>query len=1629
MTYDPSIFNINPYYDDFSQDAGFLRILFRPGYAVQARELTQAQTILQNQVSRIGDHLFRDGSRVVGGGISVRTTSTVRILISSLTTASITDYSTLIGNEITDGNTKARIVNFLPVSAGGNVLHLLVSVDFLSGSSFSGSSVTYSVGSVTLTLVGTTELAKLVTVSEGIFYIDGFFVRSETQSLTPSRAVGLTLDAQFLSTTNFNALNTRIGYQITRDTITSQENTTLQDPSIGSSNYNAPGADRYTISLNLTQSGLTAEIDDFLELLRFEKGKITKKTERVSYAEIEKTLARRTFDESGSYIVKPFDLRISDLGGTTLGVVVSPGKAYVLGHELETQYPTTVEISKARSEKTETGILVPIRIGNYLGVCMGASASSGSTFSTRLSNNNNGSISSSALVTFRTQSNAIQATGYVHSALPITSGESQGYKYNLYLYGISGSVAGASTGAIYSGITAGETWGTFVPVSGTTFPEISDPNNQSLVFEISLGYALSQITSIVSPVKLWTNLISAGGGYVHNTSTLKTGVTLTNSGSYFSETISDTYIKFPTGIVSSDIMVVNSEGRALFLDKLTTPTTITTNTDSTLGFNYTNVGIAGQAGFTSGNLRFLVPVDYKTDTISSAKIRTKQSTSFAESGILKSSSTSENSRSVLTLSYRDVYSISGISSTGAPSDVTDWFELDDGQREAYYDRSRIIVKPSYQSSFTALGGGTQFTVTGTYFTHTGGLGAAPFAGATSYIGVSYENIPLFTNPRTGKTVSLANCLDFRHTGITSSGVTIKPYESTRPSVINYKHYLPRVDKLCLKTDPTDGSPLFFSVSGTPDMSPLAEPNPIESIVLYSLSVPSYTHNPTDILVTPQENKRFTMQDIGKIEKRVDDVEVFAKLSISESEIESRSIKTFASASIEPIKTSIFSEEFVGHSIGDVSSHEYVCSVDFELGELRPYFTPSFIAFSGYAYGSNTTEVSSEGVITLKYSTTEYIQNTEWTKQIIVNPSNTLNWLGFASLSKTVSPVYDIVYRPITRTNALSENDNWIGSNANNAKGFGTQWNDWESLWTGIEDNQTEQDDIQKENLKTPRIKSYSVVPNINSGNVTSAIQRTIIGLDESISNKMRISRLKNRIKSRIDSRIIDSSILPYIPATGLTLSVHGLKPGITNLSVYFDGVSVKSGISADAYGSVGCTFAISANTFLAGEKLIRITDNSETENAVTSADTIYYCTGLINQRNSGSYSSRPPIFRRQTVSSESIFKDPFTRDFSGDMLENSQWADPLSQTFFVDAKSNPEGIFLTSITLYFSAKDSILPVTVQIRPTVNGYPSPSVCLPFSTTTILPSAITVDTESPVATGFTFSSPVYLEPGEYAICILTNSNKYTTYAVDTGFNATPTASSTSGRGGGNSRIGTLYTSTSVGIASPDNATELMFKLNKCVFVTSGNFSVDASNVTNKQVIKLNSAEIIPSGCSSTRTISDGTASIVLGNNSNIYPTTLLGGSTLTVAMTGNINCSSVVDTQTLYGTGIAMKCGTNSGNSSYVTRIVSIDSVISNGLCVFVQENTPVSTSTITVSYRVLYAGQVDILSKSWTTLTRNVPAVISGSDLDYKEGVYSVTLSSPFTSYQIKIDLSSSVATPTYYETPAIRSLRAVSFVV
>ena len=63
--------NVSPYYDDFNKDKNFQNILFRPGYAIQAREMSQIQSLLKHKIEKVGDHLFKDGAMVVPGQISL----------------------------------------------------------------------------------------------------------------------------------------------------------------------------------------------------------------------------------------------------------------------------------------------------------------------------------------------------------------------------------------------------------------------------------------------------------------------------------------------------------------------------------------------------------------------------------------------------------------------------------------------------------------------------------------------------------------------------------------------------------------------------------------------------------------------------------------------------------------------------------------------------------------------------------------------------------------------------------------------------------------------------------------------------------------------------------------------------------------------------------------------------------------------------------------------------------------------------------------------------------------------------------------------------------------------------------------------------------------------------------------------------------------------------------------------------------------------------------------------------------------------------------------------------------------------------------------------------------------------
>ena len=91
--------NISPYYDDYSESKKFHKILFREGRPVQARELTQSQSILQNQVQRFGDHMFKEGSIVNGAETDIdMDVQFVKVEATNPNTSGTTDVSSYIAD-------------------------------------------------------------------------------------------------------------------------------------------------------------------------------------------------------------------------------------------------------------------------------------------------------------------------------------------------------------------------------------------------------------------------------------------------------------------------------------------------------------------------------------------------------------------------------------------------------------------------------------------------------------------------------------------------------------------------------------------------------------------------------------------------------------------------------------------------------------------------------------------------------------------------------------------------------------------------------------------------------------------------------------------------------------------------------------------------------------------------------------------------------------------------------------------------------------------------------------------------------------------------------------------------------------------------------------------------------------------------------------------------------------------------------------------------------------------------------------------------------------------------------------------------------------------------------------------
>jgi len=373
----PTDFNLSPYYDDYDPAKKFHRILFRPAFAVQARELTQSQSILQGQIENLSDHLFDKGAMIIPGQIGFDLNYSA-VKLTSKSYSSINDY---IGKQLTGLSSGVIGICINAVATDGTDPDTLYVKYNQTGTNntatvFSNSETIIATevggGSTLATaVVNSTAIGSSANIAAGVYYINGFHVSVVEQTIILEKYS--------------NIPSYRVGLQIIESFVTPNDDASLDDNAQGSSNVNAPGAHRFKIDLILSKLSLTSTDDkNFVELLRLNNGIRSNQVTSTSYSVIEDTLARRTYDQAGDYTVTDFniDMRENLLSGNNRGIYtvgeggdatklaagISPGKAYVKGYEIQKLATTYVNLDKARDYDSVNNFKTNFNLQNYINV-------------------------------------------------------------------------------------------------------------------------------------------------------------------------------------------------------------------------------------------------------------------------------------------------------------------------------------------------------------------------------------------------------------------------------------------------------------------------------------------------------------------------------------------------------------------------------------------------------------------------------------------------------------------------------------------------------------------------------------------------------------------------------------------------------------------------------------------------------------------------------------------------------------------------------------------------------------------------------------------------------------------------------------------------------------------------------------------------------------------------------------------------------------------------------------------------------------------------------------------------------------------------------------------------------------
>src|SRR6056300_821519 len=1399
-------YSIAPYYDDFDETKNYHRILFRPGYAVQARELTQLQTALQAQIDRYGQFAFKDGSRVVNGKVTLNVEYDFVKIESSFTHSTqgalnADNYlDEFVGTTITGATSGiTAVVQQVVAAVGSDPATLYVKYTnsgtdnetsvFTQAEEFTSNGSTVRYGKVKPTADTPTGYGSSVNIEEGVYFIAGTFAYVPAGSLI--------LD-KYTNTPNYI-----VGVKVTENIVDSSTDSTLLDNAQGVPNTAAPGATRYQISTELVKEPLALASrteNSYITLIVIEDGKsAVDKTDKTGDTELTERLARRTFEESGDYVVEPFQINpveylntgsnfgfkttaeiITDgdaantadattFGDNRLSIGIDPSVAYVKGFRVQNNTTKRLTVEKPRGDNATNNVNVAttsIPVGNY--VKMNESTVKGMP-----------DVNEFATLNLH---NATAQGGSVVGTARARALEKVGTELRLYLFDIN------MTSGSFSAVRSVDQTGTTQNFVGdlASVGNLFDVGNNGLVFKLPYSAVKTLYTannpSVVDTIYVVKQLfetscstisIASGQGTFVNTSSITASL--------------------GTGIIDS------------------TPT-ISSGGDGSTSLTFSDV-----SGVTPGSTTLKVMADVQKNLLHKTKTRNDNST---VTGTLSGGS--------LSLGKADIIRI--VSVTDAQStDITERFILDNGQRDNFYDIGKVNLKPGFSTPSGNI------TVTFDFYSH----GSGDYFTVDSYPTADYNTIPSF-NSQQG-TLQLRDCLDFRPrkddagTQFTGSGGSHpQPPKPGHAAIAEVTHYMPRIDKVYITRQGE-----FKTEIGVPSLTPKAPETPEDAMAIYNLKLAPYVFSLDGVIPELIDNKRYTMKDIGSLDKRIKNLEYYTSLSLLEQS--AADVELFDGSGFSRLKNGFIVDGFKGHNIADTSNPDYAASIDKNNGVLRPKFDERNVNLVRKASDSGTA-VKNGSIVTMPHTETNYINQPYASFASNVNPYNVFSWAG----SLELSPEGDEWKETDVRPNVIIDDSSAYDQFAQMAEEtgiLGTVWNEWETNWTGVE---VESDTtstgggtraVQGGFFDTELVEWFDFAQIENLPGQTSTITSTTTTQNQSRSG-LRTDLAFDTVQRTDGKRVVEINFVPFMRSRKIFFKGQLMKPG-TKVYAFFDGVNVtdfcaeesftefsdrsqvdtfegttvhpsNSDLITDASGIVEGSFIIPRNSalkFQTGVREFRLTDSSinDKDAETTYAEAQYHAQGLLESVESRVVSTKVPRLVQSELNEDRTIIDT-------QVSETTTWVDPVAETILIDKAG---GIFAKSVDLYFKTKAEAIPVRVTIRTTQNGTPTQRI-VPGADKILYPASINTSANAATATNFAFDYPVYLaQDTEYAIVITSQSDDYEVYVAEMGgFDLT----NTSERITKQPYNGVFFSSQNASTWTPEQSKDLKFKLNRASFTGS-------------------------------------------------------------------------------------------------------------------------------------------------------------------------------------------------------------------